>query len=62
MYILNYLFFSKSQYKYIKEVAFSPDGRVICSPFGFGLHLLAFNDNCADLSEYPPKHGEKAKR
>lgn len=34
---------------YIKELCFSSDGRIICSPFGFGFRLLAFSDNCSEL-------------
>ncbi len=39
---------------YIKEQCFSPCGRVLCSPFGFGLRLLAFTPDCADLAQAPP--------
>lgn len=35
---------------YIKELCFSPDGRVIASPFGNGVRLLTFNPQCADVS------------
>ena len=34
---------------YIKELCFSPDGRVIVSPFGNGIRLLTFNQQCADM-------------
>lgn len=34
---------------YIKELCFSPDGRIICSPFESGVRLLSFNQ---DVSEY----------
>ena len=34
---------------YIKELCFSPDGRVIASPFGHGVRLLTFNPQCADM-------------
>ncbi len=39
---------------FIKEVAFSSDGRVLCSPFGFGLRLLAFDADCSDLGKLVP--------
>ncbi len=42
---------------YIKEQCFSPCGRVICSPFGFGLRLLAFSPECSDLSEIYDRSG-----
>ncbi|XP_039758134.1 DDB1- and CUL4-associated factor 10 isoform X2 [Pararge aegeria] len=35
---------------FIKELCFSADGRLVCSPFGRGMRLLALNDNCAELS------------
>ncbi|XP_055377823.1 DDB1- and CUL4-associated factor 10 homolog [Condylostylus longicornis] len=34
---------------FIKEQAFSADGRIICSPYENGVRLLAFNDDCSDL-------------
>ncbi|TRY76891.1 hypothetical protein TCAL_09583 [Tigriopus californicus] len=36
---------------FIKEISFSPDGRVFCSPFGFGVRILAFDPKCQDLSD-----------
>jgi len=33
---------------FIKEQAFSPDGRLLSSPFGFGVRLLAFSPECTD--------------
>ncbi|XP_065351637.1 DDB1- and CUL4-associated factor 10 homolog isoform X1 [Cloeon dipterum] len=33
---------------FIKEQAFSPDGRLVSSPFGFGVRLLAFSPDCED--------------
>ncbi|XP_050300905.1 uncharacterized protein LOC126739320 [Anthonomus grandis grandis] len=36
---------------FIKEVAISPDGRVICSPYDRGIRLLAFNQSCQEMSE-----------
>ncbi|XP_064191344.1 DDB1- and CUL4-associated factor 10 [Anguilla rostrata] len=34
---------------YIKELCFSPDGRLICSPYGYGVRLLAFDGSCGEL-------------
>lgn len=34
---------------YIKELCFSSDGRIICSPHGKGVRLLAFSDTCQEL-------------
>lgn len=42
---------------FIKELCFSSDGRLICSPFGFGVRLLAFSPNCSELSTCVPKQG-----
>lgn len=36
---------------YIKEQAFSPDGRLIASPFGFGIRFLAFSDDFKELCD-----------
>uniref|UniRef100_A0A4W5QWN7 DDB1- and CUL4-associated factor 10 n=1 Tax=Hucho hucho TaxID=62062 RepID=A0A4W5QWN7_9TELE len=36
---------------YIKELCFSPDGRLICSPYGYGVRLLSFDENCMELSD-----------
>jgi len=35
---------------FIKEICFSPDGRVICSPYAYGFRLLAFNSDCKEMS------------
>ena len=43
---------------YIKELCFSADGRMICSPFGKGLRLLAFSNNCQELSDCVPSSNE----
>lgn len=43
---------------YIKELCFSADGRLICSPFGYGVRLLAFSNNCAELSNCVPPASE----
>lgn len=39
---------------YIKELCFSPDGRLICSPYGYGVRLLAFDENCGELADCLP--------
>ncbi|KAL0103124.1 hypothetical protein PUN28_017450 [Cardiocondyla obscurior] len=43
---------------YIKELCFSADGRLICSPFGYGVRLLAFSSNCSELSNCVPPANE----
>lgn len=43
---------------YIKELCFSADGRLICSPFGYGVRLLAFSSDCAELSNCVPPANE----
>ncbi|XP_033209855.1 DDB1- and CUL4-associated factor 10 isoform X2 [Belonocnema kinseyi] len=43
---------------YIKELCFSADGRVICSPFGYGVRLLAFSNECQELSDCVPSFNE----
>ncbi|XP_026333282.1 DDB1- and CUL4-associated factor 10 isoform X3 [Hyposmocoma kahamanoa] len=35
---------------FIKELCYSADGRLVCSPFGRGMRLLALNENCSELS------------
>lgn len=40
---------------YIKELCFSPDGRLICSPYGYGIRLMAFDDQCSELVDCLPK-------
>ncbi|XP_032876344.1 DDB1- and CUL4-associated factor 10 [Amblyraja radiata] len=40
---------------YIKELCFSPDGRLICSPFGYGIRLLGFDSCCNELCDCLPK-------
>ena len=35
---------------FLQELCFSADGRLVCSPFGRGMRLLALNENCAELS------------
>ncbi|XP_077476367.1 DDB1- and CUL4-associated factor 10 [Stigmatopora argus] len=39
---------------YIKELCFSPDGRLICSPHGYGVRLLAFDESCGELADCAP--------
>uniref|UniRef100_A0A8C6TUX1 DDB1- and CUL4-associated factor 10 n=1 Tax=Neogobius melanostomus TaxID=47308 RepID=A0A8C6TUX1_9GOBI len=39
---------------YIKELCFSPDGRLICSPYGYGVRLLAFDEDCGELADCLP--------
>lgn len=34
---------------FIKELCFSSDGRIICSPYDYGIRLLAFNEDCKEL-------------
>ncbi|GBP47001.1 DDB1- and CUL4-associated factor 10 [Eumeta japonica] len=36
---------------FIKELCYSADGRIVCSPFGRGMRLLALNENCTEISE-----------
>ncbi|KAG7191124.1 hypothetical protein KM043_007156 [Ampulex compressa] len=43
---------------YIKELCFSADGRLICSPFGYGVRLLTFSSDCAELSNCVPPFNE----
>lgn len=43
---------------YIKELCFSADGRLICSPFGYGVRLLGFSENCSELSNCVPPYNE----
>lgn len=39
---------------FIKELCFSTDGRLVCSPFGHGVRLLAFNPTCSELCDSVP--------
>ncbi|XP_061056201.1 DDB1- and CUL4-associated factor 10 isoform X2 [Eubalaena glacialis] len=40
---------------YIKELCFSPDGRMISSPHGYGIRLLGFDKQCSELIDCLPK-------
>ncbi|KAJ1205538.1 hypothetical protein NDU88_000968 [Pleurodeles waltl] len=40
---------------YIKELCFSPDGRMISSPHGYGIRLLGFDSKCGELVDCLPK-------
>lgn len=39
---------------FIKELCFSTDGRLVCSPFGQGVRLLSFNPSCSELCDCVP--------
>ncbi|XP_019584703.2 DDB1- and CUL4-associated factor 10 [Rhinolophus sinicus] len=39
---------------YIKELCFSPDGRMISSPHGYGIRLLGFDKQCSELIDCLP--------
>lgn len=39
---------------YIKELCYSNDGRIICSPFSHGVRLLSFSPSCDELSTLQP--------
>ena len=36
---------------YIKEISFSPEGRVICSPYKLGYRILSFNSQCNEICD-----------
>ncbi|XP_078667796.1 DDB1- and CUL4-associated factor 10-like [Branchiostoma floridae x Branchiostoma belcheri] len=40
---------------FIKELCFSDDGRLVCSPFGYGVRLLAFDPKCSELCDCHPE-------
>ncbi|XP_074425301.1 DDB1- and CUL4-associated factor 10 isoform X3 [Larus michahellis] len=46
---------------YIKELCFSPDGRMISSPHGFGIRLLGFDAHCSELVDCLPKEASPLK-
>lgn len=39
---------------FIKEVGFSADGRLISSPFGYGIRIFAFDSQCNELCDCVP--------
>lgn len=47
--MINYIEEPNEGKGFIKELCFSSDGRVICSPYGSGLRLLAFSKDCTEL-------------
>lgn len=44
---------------FIKELCFSSDGRIICSPYDKGIRLLGFNDKFQELSHCVPEHPQQ---
>jgi len=36
---------------YIKEIAFGVNGRIVASPFGYGVRLLSFDPDCSELCD-----------
>ncbi|XP_060528070.1 DDB1- and CUL4-associated factor 10 homolog isoform X2 [Cylas formicarius] len=46
---------------FIKELCFSSDGRIICSPYDKGVRLLAFNEYCHELSMCVPEIPQQLK-
>lgn len=46
---------------FIKELCFSPDGRIMCSPYNTGIRLLAFTDACNELSTCVPDRPQMLK-
>ena len=53
--ITHYIQESKFADGFIKEISFSPDGRILSSPFRKGVRLLAFNQSCDELCDCVPK-------
>ncbi|XP_071441141.1 DDB1- and CUL4-associated factor 10 homolog [Hetaerina americana] len=39
---------------FIKELCFGAGGRLVCSPYGLGVRLLAFSPECSELSTVVP--------
>ena len=52
--LLNYIEEPNVGKGFIKEIAFSNDGRLLSSPFGFGLRLLSFDPFCRELCDCIP--------
>lgn len=44
---------------FIKEICFSNDGRLVCSPFANGVRLLAFDSSCSELCDCFPMSPSK---
>lgn len=44
---------------YIKELCFSSDGRIICSPFGNGVRLLGFNEHLQEMCYCVPDQPQR---
>lgn len=44
---------------FIKEICFSNDGRLICSPFSNGFRMLAFDASCSELCDCIPTSPRK---
>ena len=44
---------------FIKEQCFSADGRLLISPYGNGVRLLSFDDQCRELSDCVPVSVDK---
>lgn len=42
---------------FIKELCFSSDGRLICSPYGCGIRLLSFSKDCQEIPYALPQNG-----
>lgn len=42
---------------FIKELCFSSDGRLVCSPYGNGIRLLSFSKDCQELPYALPQNG-----
>lgn len=43
---------------FIKELCFSSDGRIICSPYGTGFRLLSFSKSCSEIPNALSSNGE----
>ncbi|XP_064630318.1 DDB1- and CUL4-associated factor 10-like [Lineus longissimus] len=44
---------------FIKELCFSSDGRLVCSPFAYGTRLLAFDKECHELCDAVPQQPQQ---